>query len=105
MERVDTAPASQVEDTPPVFWMELPVTVTLTALVQTTASQPEEGVGVVVLVETLVGVLVGGMDVLVGGTGVLVAVRVRVLVGGTGVLVGGTEVLVGGTEVLVGGTG
>jgi hypothetical protein len=102
------------------------VVATLTAPVHTTASHPDDAVGVLVallvgavvtlgvFVGTLVAVQVAVRVNVFVGTGVQVevavllgkAVLVRVLVGGTGVLVGGTGVLVGGTGefVAVGGT-
>src|SRR2546430_1286275 len=46
--RVEAAAASQVAGAPPVFWMVLPVTVTFTALVHTTAWQLGAMVGVTV---------------------------------------------------------
>src|SRR5262245_4199425 len=80
MALLDTAPASQVEEAPPGFWMLLPVIVTFAGLVHTTASQPDgTGVGV------LVAVLSGAGELVLVRVGVLVnvgvVVRVRVLVG------------------------
>src|SRR5689334_232817 len=65
---VDTAPASHVAGAPPVFWIVLPVTVTLTAFVHATRWQPGA---------TVVGVAVAvGPDVLVR-VGVEVKVNVE----------------------------
>jgi hypothetical protein len=55
---VETAPASQVEPAPPVFWILFPVTVKLTALVHMTGWQTTT-VGVLVGVFVRVNVLEG----------------------------------------------